>query len=180
MRFGLDVRPEERKHLSMIVVLKDLLIRPFIHLEIEIKKVLGFVILVHTHILKCQFYTYIAFRQILSQFDELPTKTLNELLIDVLDPRLHTNGHILIKQMQALLLLQSLLQSNYAAMVEFSEKICFFEHNFRLLTPRHSPSHQHSHCLVIALLAFAERVLLSHVYYDLSRHYIMTYLIILI
>ena len=90
-----NVRLEETGDLSYVHTLQFLPIQRSVQREVQIKEILGTVILIHTDILQLEFDLDIIVGEKGGELDELIPKILNELVIDIGDPSLQLDGDIL-------------------------------------------------------------------------------------
>ena len=89
----------------MIIFFESVLVKRFIKVKVEIQKVLRTIVFIHSYVLKCKRDVDKTFGEVLSELNELPAKTFDELFVDIGDPSLHPYRHILIQKMHAFLLL---------------------------------------------------------------------------
>ncbi len=90
-----DVRPKECSYLSRVMGSEPLPIQRRIKVKVEIQEVFSTVILVHAYIAQLKVYLYVLLREEGGKCDELVPKIFNELVVNVGDPDLKLDGHVL-------------------------------------------------------------------------------------
>ena len=91
--------------MSDVIELEPFLGNRKIDFEVQVKKILSSVVVIHADIFELEVNAEIAIGQKGGKLNQLVPEVLDKLIIDIGYPSLHLDRHVLVKKVYALLLL---------------------------------------------------------------------------
>jgi hypothetical protein len=166
-----DVRLEEGGDLSDVARLQLLAVAVSVDFEVEVQEIFCGVLLVHADVLELELCDDVVVGEEGTELDKLIPEIFNELVVDIADPGLQLDGHVLEHEMDALLLLQHLVDSYHMLVLQLTKQAHLLVHP-GVVRQTHvvDLAHQHPHHRGGDLFALPEGVVLLHRDYHLLWH----------
>lgn len=167
-----NVRLEQVGNISNVLWFKLLFIESWIIGKRGVKEVLSAIIMVHTDVFELEVDFDEVVGQIWWELDDLVSKILDELIIDVGNPGLKSDWYVLKQKVNSLLLLKDWLELDKLLGFEFFEYVGLFEKFISLLdTDFEYFSDKDSGHFTGAFFTLSKRVVIVHDDDDLSGHF---------
>ena len=137
-----------------------------------VHEIFGLIVLVHAYVFEVEFNLDEVVGKERAEADQLVPESLNELIIDIGDPSLDLDGHVLKHEVNAFVFFKNCFQLDHIRVLQSSQHFYLFVDldPFCRTADLIDLANQHLSILIVALLTLPKGVSLVHRNYYLFRH----------